>query len=161
MDDCLADYTRIELLTDCICRRCSLEATYEKYSREGVAVQPSSPSSPSASPLTADTAHDGPSSPSLSKSKKKRLYESRKLASRVKALIDEGRVEDDVKGVQVVKVTQASTKQAMVARVSCTSSPFTICRYQSRSLSAAASLGPASEPFSPLWGPVWRNKERL
>lgn len=53
----------------------------------------------------------------LSKSKKKRAQEARKLASRVKTLLDEGRVEEDVKGVQLVKVTKPSTKQAMVARV--------------------------------------------
>jgi ubiquitin carboxyl-terminal hydrolase 1 len=32
--------------------------------------------------------------------------------------MDEGRVEEDVKGMQIVKVTRPSTKQAMVARVS-------------------------------------------
>ena len=53
----------------------------------------------------------------VSKSKKKRHQDARKLANRVKALLDEGRVEEDVKGVQIVKVTKASTKQAMVARV--------------------------------------------
>lgn len=118
LEDCLVDYTRLEVLTDCICRRCSMEATYEKYAKEGVLEKPTSPSS---SPTTASPvrdAFDGASATPISKSKKKRAQEARKLASRVKALIDEGRVEEDVKGVQVVRVTRASTKQAMVARVS-------------------------------------------
>ena len=93
-----------------------MEATYEKYAKDGVLDKPASPSSsPTASSPVQENGED---STPISKSKKKRAQEARKLASRVKALIDEGRVEEEVKGVQLVKVTQASTKQAMVARVS-------------------------------------------
>jgi ubiquitin carboxyl-terminal hydrolase 1 len=55
--------------------------------------------------------------PSLSK--KKRAREARKLVARVKAALDEGRIEEDIKGVKMEKVfSKASTKQSMVARVS-------------------------------------------
>ena len=65
--------------------------------------------------LTAETAK----SSSVSQSKKKRLREVKRLALRVKTALDEGRVEEDIKGVKVEKVfSRASTKQAMVARVS-------------------------------------------
>ncbi|GJE87390.1 cysteine proteinase [Phanerochaete sordida] len=113
--DCLADYTRLEVLTDCICRRCSMEATYQKYAKEGAVEKPTTPST---SPIVTSPVQDATNSAThaMTKSKKKRIQETRKLAGRVKALIDEGRVEEDVKGVQIVKVTRASTKQAMVAR---------------------------------------------
>lgn len=53
-----------------------------------------------------------------SASKKKRAREARKLAARVKAALDNGRIEEDIKGVKMEKVfSRASTKQAMIARV--------------------------------------------
>ena len=95
-----------------------MEATCEKYAKDGVIEKASSlPSSPIAASSIQNIV-DGATTTTISKSKKKRAQEARKLASRIKALIDEGRVEEDVKGVQVVKITRASTKQAMVARVS-------------------------------------------
>lgn len=54
-----------------------------------------------------------------SQSKKKRAKDAKKLVERVKRAIEEGRIEEDIKGVKVEKVlSRASTKQAMVARVS-------------------------------------------
>jgi ubiquitin carboxyl-terminal hydrolase 1 len=54
----------------------------------------------------------------VSSSKKKRAREARKLEARVKAALDEGRIEDDIKGVTLEKVfSRCSTKQAMIARV--------------------------------------------
>ncbi len=51
-------------------------------------------------------------------SKKKRARDSRKLLARVKAALDEGRIEEDIKGVKLEKVlSKASTKQSMIARV--------------------------------------------
>lgn len=53
-----------------------------------------------------------------SSSKKKRAREARKLEARVKAALDEGRIEEDIKGVKMEKVySRCSTKQAMIARV--------------------------------------------
>ena len=54
----------------------------------------------------------------VSSSKRKRAREARKLAARVKAALDEGRIEEDIKGVKMEKVfSRCSTKQAMIARV--------------------------------------------
>lgn len=59
------------------------------------------------------------SDPSASSSKKKRAREARKLATRVKEALEQGRIEDDIKGVKMEKVfSKLSTKQAMIARVS-------------------------------------------
>jgi len=62
------------------------------------------------------TAEAGKSS-SVSQSKKKRAREARRLALRLKTALEEGRIEEDIKGVKIEKVfSRASTKQAMVAR---------------------------------------------
>jgi len=54
-----------------------------------------------------------------SSSKKKRARDVRKLEARVKAAIDEGRIEEDIPGVKLEKVySRESTKQVMIARVS-------------------------------------------
>jgi hypothetical protein len=56
-------------------------------------------------------------------SKKKKAKDARKLEMRVKAALEQGRIEDDVKGVKTDKVMSVtSTKQAMVARVRSTNS---------------------------------------
>jgi ubiquitin carboxyl-terminal hydrolase 1 len=52
-------------------------------------------------------------------SKKRRAKEARKLEGKVRHALEEGRVEEDVRGVRMDKVfSKASTKQAMIARVS-------------------------------------------
>lgn len=57
--------------------------------------------------------------PNPSISRKKRVREARKLEARVKAAIEEGRIEDDIPGVKLEKVySRESTKQVMIARVS-------------------------------------------
>lgn len=59
------------------------------------------------------------SDPNPSTSKKRRVREAKKLEMKVQSALDEGRIEDDIKGVKMEKVfSKASTKQAMVARVS-------------------------------------------
>ncbi|KAH9854972.1 hypothetical protein C2E23DRAFT_883512 [Lenzites betulinus] len=100
LEDCLEDYTRLELLNDCICRKCSMVATQHRLEQEADRLTEAS-----------QTSND-PSS-----SKKKRARDARKLATRVKAAIDEGRIEEDLKGVKMEKVfSRASTKQSMIAR---------------------------------------------
>jgi ubiquitin carboxyl-terminal hydrolase 1 len=95
------DYTRLEILSDCICRKCSMRATLRRLEQD-------------AERLT--TAQAGKSS--VSQSKKKRVREVKRLALRLKSALEEGRVEEDVKGVKLEKVfSRASTKQAMIARV--------------------------------------------
>ncbi|TFY55735.1 hypothetical protein EVG20_g9207 [Dentipellis fragilis] len=100
LEDCLADYTRLEMLTDCICRKCSVMATHDKLQQE-------------ADRLTEAANGDA----NVSSSKKRRAREARKLASRVKAALDEGRLEEDIKDVKLERVfSKVSTKQAMIAR---------------------------------------------
>ncbi|KAF7969923.1 hypothetical protein HWV62_25524 [Athelia sp. TMB] len=100
LETCIADYTRLELLTDCICRKCSLLATHRRLDAEATRL--------------ADAVD---SDPSASVSKKKRAKEARKLEVKVKQALEEGRIEDDIKGIKMEKVfSKASTKQAMVAR---------------------------------------------
>jgi ubiquitin carboxyl-terminal hydrolase 1 len=96
------DYTRLEILTDCICRKCSMRMTLHRLEQdaERLAVEVSKLAS-------------------VSQSKKKRLREVRRFALRLKTALEEGRIEEDIKGVKIEKVfSRASTKQAMVARVS-------------------------------------------
>jgi ubiquitin carboxyl-terminal hydrolase 1 len=101
LEDCLTDYTRLELLNDCICRKCSMLATHKRLVSE------------------AEKATEAVSGEhEASSSKKKRAREARKLEARVKAALDEGRIEEDIKGVKMEKVfSRCSTKQAMIARV--------------------------------------------
>lgn len=95
--------TRIEVLTDCVCRKCSLLATRRRLQAEVEKL------------TTEDT--EGPDG-HISQSKKKRIREAKKYESRVAALIQEGRIEEDIKGLKLERsVSQASTKQAMLARV--------------------------------------------
>lgn len=51
-------------------------------------------------------------------SKKRKAKEARKLEVKLRASLDHGRLEEDIKGVKLDKVlSRASTKQAMIARV--------------------------------------------
>ncbi|KAJ2928252.1 hypothetical protein H1R20_g8840, partial [Candolleomyces eurysporus] len=101
LEDCLEDYTRLEILKDCICRKCSMVATHIRLKRD-IATLTAEVNKPDAKP---------------SASKKKRLKEVKKMEARVQAALDEGRIEDDLKDVRMEKVfSSASTKQAMIAR---------------------------------------------
>jgi ubiquitin carboxyl-terminal hydrolase 1 len=133
LEDCLADYTRLELLTDCICRKCSLLATHCRLIAEAERL---------AEAIKGD--------PNASVSKKKRAREARRLEGRVKAALEEGRIEDDLKGVKIEKVfSKASTKQAMIARVNF----FFITHFFELTFLVKATSRPrtAHKPFSPLW----------
>ncbi|KAH9016044.1 hypothetical protein EDB84DRAFT_1670992 [Lactarius hengduanensis] len=99
LEDCLVDYIRLEVLTDCICRKCSMRATLHRLEQD------------------AERLAAAASKSTVSQSKKKRVREVKRFATRLKAALDEGRIEEDIKGVKMEKVfSRASTKQAMVAR---------------------------------------------
>ena len=101
LEDCLEEYTRLEILKDCICRKCSIVSTYHRLQREVHALEEAT--KPDAKP---------------SSSKKRRLKEAKRMQARVKAAITQGRIEDDLKDIRLDKVTSpASTKQSMIARV--------------------------------------------
>ncbi|KAG8890934.1 hypothetical protein FRB98_002954 [Tulasnella sp. 332] len=99
LQDCLAGYTQIELLNDCICRKCSMLATLRKLTEEATRL--------------AETA----SHPDASSNRKKRAKEAIKLQRRVQDALDESRIEEDIKDVKLEKVfSPCSTKQVMIAR---------------------------------------------
>ncbi|CDO69582.1 hypothetical protein BN946_scf184759.g22 [Trametes cinnabarina] len=106
LEECLEDYTRLELLSDCICRKCSMLATYKRLEQE-------------AEKLTeAAQATNDPSS-----SKKKRARDARRLLARVKAALDEGRIEEDIKGVKLEKVFSRHLLMMYNTASSCPRSP--------------------------------------
>lgn len=102
LESCLKDYTKLEYLRDCICRKCSLLATSRRLETEYRTLEEAA--RPEARPT---------------ESKKRRLAAVRKMKNRVNAALEEGRIEDDLKDVRLEKVySDLSTKQAMIARVS-------------------------------------------
>ncbi|KIK98299.1 hypothetical protein PAXRUDRAFT_31259 [Paxillus rubicundulus Ve08.2h10] len=114
LEDCLAEYTKLETLNDCICRKCSVIATRERLAQEADRLERI---------VSAD--------PQPSVSKKRRAKDARKLELRVRASLDHGRLEEDMKGVKLEKVfSRASTKQAMIARP-----PLVLALHLNRSLS--------------------------
>lgn len=114
LEDCLAEYTKLELLTDCICRKCSMIATHRRLQREADQLE---------KVVNAD--------PHPSTSKKRKAKDIRKLELKVKAALENGRLEEDIKGLKLEKVfSKASTKQAMIARP-----PLVLALHLNRSLS--------------------------
>ncbi|KAF9527988.1 hypothetical protein CPB83DRAFT_855133 [Crepidotus variabilis] len=139
LEDCIEDYTRLEILKDCVCRKCSVLATHKrlltelKTLEEALIIPPTSPTStPSklssnVTPFTASSPvassssmpQTSPQKSKPSQSKKKRYKEVKKMEQRVRAALEEGRIEDETlfEGVRLEKVVSpASTKQAMIAR---------------------------------------------
>jgi hypothetical protein len=89
------------MLNDCICRKCSVIATRERLAQEADRLERI---------VLAD--------PQASVSKKRRAKEARKLELKVRASLEHGRLEEDMRGIKLEKVfSRASTKQAMIARV--------------------------------------------
>ncbi|KAI0797178.1 hypothetical protein C8Q75DRAFT_229747 [Abortiporus biennis] len=105
LEDCLGEYTRLEILDDCICRKCSLLATYDRLKQENDRI------------VNASSSSTDPNHSPTSTWKKKKAREAKKLLLRVESALQEGRIEDDLKDVKIEKVfSRASTKQAMIAR---------------------------------------------
>ncbi|KIJ20419.1 hypothetical protein PAXINDRAFT_160978 [Paxillus involutus ATCC 200175] len=114
LEDCLAEYTKLEMLNDCICRKCSVIATRERLAQEADRLERI---------VLAD--------PQASVSKKRRAKEARKLELKVRASLEHGRLEEDMRGIKLEKVfSRASTKQAMIARP-----PHVLALHLNRSLS--------------------------
>lgn len=169
LEACLEEYTRLEMLTDCICRKCSVLATHKrlleemKTLQEALAPQPSpiatastpfEPGSPVASSSSMPSSTP-PKRAKVSNSKKKRFKEVKKMEKRVKIALEEGRIEDEsyLEGVRIEKVvSSASTKQAMIARVSVIILRMTNnCTHVDAKLSAASSASSAPQQIGPLW----------
>ncbi|PPQ76297.1 hypothetical protein CVT24_009145 [Panaeolus cyanescens] len=129
LEDCLEDYTRLEILNDCICRKCSVVATQRRLREElktlqdALAPQGSTSASISAlsssAPMPSSSSSSSPSKSKPSNSKKKRYREVKRMEERVRNALEQGRIEDDAifEGIRLDKVvSSASTKQAMIAR---------------------------------------------
>ncbi|EKM79828.1 hypothetical protein AGABI1DRAFT_106184 [Agaricus bisporus var. burnettii JB137-S8] len=100
LEDCLEDYTRLEELKDCICRKCSVVATHKRLQQDIKKLE-----------------HELQSQTKPSNSKKERLKKVRKMEAKVRTAIQEERIEEDLKDVRMEKVfSPLSTKQAMIAR---------------------------------------------
>jgi ubiquitin carboxyl-terminal hydrolase 1 len=98
---CLQDYTRLEILNDCICRKCSMLTTHKRLLQDIKTLEEAT--RPEAQP---------------SASKKRRLKEVYKMERQVRTVLEEGRIEEDLRNVRMDKVfSKASSKQAMIARV--------------------------------------------
>lgn len=107
LEECLAEYTKLEMLTDCICRKCSMIATHQRLQQDADRLERS--------------VH---TDPQTTISKKRKAKDTRKLEVKVKAALQHGRLEEDIRGLKLEKVfSKTSTKQAMIARVH-HSSPF-------------------------------------
>ncbi|KAK2465903.1 hypothetical protein APHAL10511_001544 [Amanita phalloides] len=99
LEECLEDYTHLEILRDCVCRKCSLVSTHRRL-RDDVALLEEA-TKPELNP---------------SSSKKKRLRDHRRMEGRVRLALEEGRIEDDLKDVRMERVISPATKQTMIAR---------------------------------------------
>ena len=128
----MADYTRLEVLADCICRKCSVIATVKRLQQEIIK-------------LEEETGSDK----KPSNSKKERLKRVRKMEARVRRAVAEERIEDDIKDVRMEKiVSPASTKQAMIARVRDIN--LLLSRAYCCRLASASPCAP-HQPIRPLW----------
>ena len=134
LQTCLADYTRLEVLTDCLCRRCSMRATQlrlrkeadelEREAKEGASVSSSIVKEVNGKPIEA-TMKTKKKRKGKDKEKarpietKDRIAQLRAQEQLIAKAILEGRVEQDLPGITLERVfSQSSTKQAMIARVS-------------------------------------------
>ncbi|KZP00309.1 cysteine proteinase, partial [Calocera viscosa TUFC12733] len=98
LEECLLDYTRVERLTDCVCRKCSMLATLRKLGQDTQRL-------------------GGGGEEGRSPSKKKRGRDAKRLEGRVREAIEGNRLEEDIKGVKMERVySSSSSKQTMIAR---------------------------------------------
>ncbi|KAH7343756.1 hypothetical protein B0J17DRAFT_189719 [Rhizoctonia solani] len=106
---CLQDYTRLEVLEDCLCSMCSMKATHNRLLEEIDRQQAHAAGA-------ANAAMPG-EKPKVTTSRKKRERETRKLEEVVRKAIVDRKVEDEIKGLKMEKVySKHSTKQVMIAR---------------------------------------------
>ncbi|KIO25232.1 hypothetical protein M407DRAFT_25454 [Tulasnella calospora MUT 4182] len=99
LEDCLAEYTRMETLDDCVCRKCSMLATLSELKEE------------------ADHLAEHAAAKKSSQGRQRKADRARALQQAVQAALDNNRIEQDIPGVELKKVTSScSTKQAMIAR---------------------------------------------
>uniref|UniRef100_A0A8H8CKW5 ubiquitinyl hydrolase 1 n=1 Tax=Psilocybe cubensis TaxID=181762 RepID=A0A8H8CKW5_PSICU len=116
LEDCLEDYTRLEILKDCVCRNCTVLATHKRLLQELKSLEDALENP---APSSSDMPSSSPQKPKPSNSKKKRYKEVKRMEQRLRKIMEDGRIEDDslLEGIRLEKVVSpASTKQAMIAR---------------------------------------------
>lgn len=133
LQSCLADFTRLEVLNDCLCRRCSMRATLSELGKEVAELERKVKEGGSELELEGKEIqmNGGPGEVSGKKKRrgkdkkskmievKERIVELRSAERMVTKAIEEGRIEEDIPGIEMERVfSKASTKQAMIARVS-------------------------------------------
>lgn len=125
LHDLLQEHTKIDLLSDYACRKCSVTATLDKLQaqRDRLALtQPESKDSPSTS--TPSNAFDLPpeptATPKMTASRKDRKRKTQKLVDRLQAVLDAGDFERELgsDGIKLDKVFGPAGKQTKFARVS-------------------------------------------
>ncbi|KIL70479.1 hypothetical protein M378DRAFT_7310 [Amanita muscaria Koide BX008] len=99
LEDCLEDYTRLEILRDCVCRKCSLVATHRRLKDELATLQ------------DALKPENNPSA-----SKQRRFKDIKRFEARVHSSLEQGRIEDELKHVRLERVVSPAAKQTMIAR---------------------------------------------
>ena len=106
---CLNEFTKMEVLNDCVCRKCSILGTLEKLKWEVQKFER----------LAAENVNADGEKAKESASRKRRIREAKKFEARVSAALEDGRIEEDIKGVTLERVVSPrSTKHTMIARVS-------------------------------------------
>ncbi|KAF8607805.1 cysteine proteinase [Ceratobasidium sp. AG-I] len=113
LSECIEDYTRLEVLEDCLCSNCSMVATHKRLLAE-IERQNSRVLT------TADGNAPMPGEkekPKATTARKKRERETRKHEEAVRRALMERKVEEEIKGLKMEKVySKRSTKQVMIAR---------------------------------------------
>jgi ubiquitin carboxyl-terminal hydrolase 1 len=108
--NCLDEFTKMEVLNDCVCRKCSMLATLGKLQREVEKVERLAAENMGAADEEKAKESAG---------RNRRIREAKKFEARVSAALEDGRIEEDVKGVTLERVVSPrSTKHTMIARVS-------------------------------------------
>ncbi|KAG9105054.1 hypothetical protein FRC06_000027 [Ceratobasidium sp. 370] len=104
---CLQDYTRLEILEDCLCSNCSMVATHRRLLADIEQHK-----------FEASIAMPGDKEKSkATTSKRKRERETRKHEELVRKALADRKVEEEIKGLKMEKVySKRSTKQVMIAR---------------------------------------------
>ncbi|KAG8725453.1 hypothetical protein FRC09_019181 [Ceratobasidium sp. 395] len=107
LHQCLQDYTRLEILEDCLCSNCSMIATHKRLLTEIERQK-----------FEASIAMPGETEkPKATTSKRKREREIRKHEELVRKALTDRKVEEEIKGLKMEKVySKRSTKQVMIAR---------------------------------------------
>lgn len=98
LEDMLEDFSKLEVLDEYNCRRCSIQATLDRLRHQSDASRPEAGTD-------------------VTPSKKKRMREVQKQINRLKACLDEENVEKEFAELRLERAPRPATKQCMFSRV--------------------------------------------